>query len=187
MATLEGLLRGGRVYRGGGYLPFTQPPYRGGYPFTASRGFNLTPNGLLSLALTARTISPLRRPLPSTQLSQYEDRRLWHPDGVYAWPKSKVEKYPRITLGSEYIPGPYEPYWAPRYPDPRRSINWPDMARKSIRLAPATNQWSWEDPYKMIICLKRKMRREIMHALHLAGKTGFKKPKYTQFSYVRCF
>lgn len=186
MRSLNTLLRGRGVYRGAGYTPFSQPPFRGHYPI-APRGFSLTTNGLKSQAVSAGKIALLRARQPRSTLSLYEDRRLWHPQGALAWPKSKVEKYPRIMDQSNYQPGPYEPSWPPRYPNPKQPIPWKQMAKKSILNAPATTQWSWEHPYKMVICLKRKMRREVMNALGFAGKSGFKKPRYSQFSYVRCY
>ena len=39
---------------------------------------------------------------------------------------------------------------------------------------------------KALVCAKRKMRTEVMHAKNHAGKGGQKKPRYTPQSKIRC-
>lgn len=88
-----------------------------------------------------------------------------------------------------------EPFFPPRKPkvpyrgplkEPRGHDFFPgdslDRRLNITRLSPL----SWENPYDMLICLKRKMRREVMHALGIAGSHKIRKPRYTQFSFVRC-
>lgn len=190
MSLLSSILRGARgaaMGRRGSspYRPFTQPPYRGRYPFkSASRVYPYNTNVLLPYVVSTSTKSALRRaPASQSTLSLYEDRRLWHPLGKNAFPKSITESYPSITSYSPPVVIP-PPDW--RRVTVPRPIPWKKMADESMHLAPATTTLNWENPWKMIICLKRKMRRELMHAMGMAGKKNFKKPKYTQFSYVRC-
>lgn len=197
---LEKLLRSRLVRQG--YLPFSQPRYRGSMPFSPPRGHlvwagsEIRPfvNGLVGLGISRRprgisgttnavpTGKSLRVARPVLPLHMYEDRRLWHPEGAAAYPVSMVSKTPRIMDQSEIDPDVWR-----RIHKPLRSIPWTKMARESMHLAPATTVWGWDNPSKMIICLKRKIRREIMHAFGMSGKTGFKKPRFTQFSYVRCY
>lgn len=180
--SLESLIRGSRGRLVRSYLPFSEPPYRGNYPFKRPRVVNFDTNALFFLNSTINQNPALRVASPRSTNYLYEDRRVWHPSGSDAWPVSTFESNPRVTDSSVIDPD----IWR-RIHKPLKKIDWAGEAKKSWRLAPATTKWTWEDPYKMIICLKRKMRREVMNALGWAGKTGFKKPKYTQFSYVRCF
>lgn len=157
------------------------------------------------LSLTTNKNSLLRRrPASKNTNSIYEDRRQWHPDGVYAYPKSKTQSYPTLVDYSwpSWPQDPFDPYHPLRDPfGPKIDVPYrykgplktpkghdyfvgdnPNNSLGFTRKAPL----GWENPWDMLICLKRKMRREIMHALGIAGKKNFKKPRYTQFSYVRC-
>lgn len=182
MGLLNQLVRSSRpLYRAPRYL--TQSRYTGTFPLgSARRASLLSPNGpLYALRLVSNSPLPARK----SNLSVYEDRRLWHPQGALAWPRSMTESYPTVLDRS--IPEIDPNVWKKISTPPKTALPWRKMARESQILAPSHRGFGWEDPWKMIICLKRKMRREIMHATGLAGKTGFKKPTYTQYSYVRCF
>lgn len=188
MGLIRDLLRSKKGWRGvtrgrPTYVPYgTAPRYKGGYPFGAPRGVSTTTsNSFLPWTLATKPSYLLRA--RSSPLSLYEDRRLWHPLGANAWPRSITSSDPRIVE----FPTPRPDIWRKIGTYPKPGLPWKKMARESQKYAPVTTKLTWEDPYKMIICLKRKARREIMNALGMAGKTGFKKPKYTQFSYVKCF
>lgn len=181
---LKGGSRGVRRVRKS-YHPFSEPPYRGRYPFKGAPRGTLATSNAAPLGASLFALHALRA-RPTSTLSLYEDRRLWHPLGkAQAFPVSKKSKAPRI-VDTFSLPDETESDRFKRIKVPR-TIPWEKMARESIRLAPATNRWTWENPYEMIICLKRKMRREVLNAMGLAGQTGFKKPKYNQFSHVKCF
>lgn len=186
MGLLNSILRGARGVRvRPRHYPFSTPRYTGRYPFkSALRGTSATSNA--HLAAIAVLNSALQRQPTKSTLSLYEDRRLWHPLGkANAFPISGLSKAPRI-VDTFSLPDETESDRFKRIKMPR-PIPWGKMARESIKYAPATNKWTWENPYEMVVCLKRKMRREVINALGLAGKTGFKKPKYNQFSHVKCF
>lgn len=191
MALLDQILRR-RGFRGVRYNPFSQPPYRGRYPLPPPRGISSTTNIPSSWSPASKLLVLRGRPASTNYL--YEDRRLWHPLGVNAFPKSKIQSYPSIT---DRLYDPYREYGPPRTPagEPLKLIpskkhpsGWtylPD--RPGVLEKARLSNYGFEHPWQTIICLKRKMRREVMNALGYAGKSGFKKPKYTQFSYVRCF
>lgn len=132
---------------------------------------------------------------PKSTLYLYEDRRLWHPLGKNAFPKSKKQAYPRVV---DYTPLPISPIETDPFPSKRPRLPYRGVLPipKGHDYFPGTNPGnyldmraspvSWENPYDMIICLKRKIRREMMHALGIAGSHKIRYPKYTQFSFVRC-
>lgn len=175
MSTLDYLIRR-RVARS--YYPFSQPSYRGTYPLGSARRVSPwitnTPS-ILRLLVTKTVLSS-----PKSSLNLYEDRRLYHPEGKYRPAVSLVESYPTLT---ETSPNPL------RHKPRRIGGDLVNPTSGEILSFGAFDPFkiSWSNPWKMAICLKRKMRREVMHALGMAGKTGFKKPKFTQYSYVKCF
>lgn len=203
MGLLNTILRGARGARQGSraarYLPFSEPPFRGNYPLRATRGLSGTTNGLSLGHLPIKNLSPLRS--PTLPLYLYEDRRLWHPEGANAYPKSIKQAYPRtidktpLNIWPEDPYTPYhpmrDPFYKPQRPPSilpfRKGTDYVSPRDKNLNITRATPV-SWENPYDMIICLKRKIRRELMHALGYSGKQirKFRKPKYTQFSFVRC-
>lgn len=197
----RGAYRSGRAGRR--YNPFSEPPYRGGYPFSRTpRGTSATTNDYY-LASQANQNYSLRASR-NQPLYLYEDRRQWHPLGANAFPKSKRQAYPLLTDKTPLRIWPHDPY-TPYHPDldpfrrnpirtpyrgplktPRGHDYYKALDQKNLNIT-RSSPLSWENPYDMIICLKRKIRREMMHALGLAGKAGqFRKPVYTQFSFVRC-
>lgn len=178
------------------YLPFTQPRYRGTYPFikNSQRVIFLNTNRMATLRPSPLSQKNLLLANYVSPLSLYEDRRRWSPYQV-APARSMVESYPRIVEKSpRWKHGiPYNPETGeiqklvPSKIDPsgyRYITDRPGVLEK-FRLQPWKQ--AFENPWKVIICLKRKMRKEVMNALGYAGNTGFKKRKFNQYSYVRCF
>jgi hypothetical protein len=41
-------------------------------------------------------------------------------------------------------------------------------------------------PQRAIVCARRKQRKEVMHAIKRAGKSGQKRPTRNQFSHIKC-
>lgn len=175
------------------YRPYgTLPRYRGKYPFPTPRGIKATTNAFSPASATSKLYA-LRASSPRSTNYLYEDRRLWTPKGQ-DWPRSKTTSNTRVT---DRYADPYREYGPPRTPfgeplklvpskvDPSGWTYIPD--RPGVLEKAKYSNYGFENPWKVIICLKRKMRREVMNALGYAGKTGFQKPKYTQFSYVRCY
>jgi hypothetical protein len=201
MSELTRLL-GGRGVRGG-YKPFTSPPWSGGYPFRPRDASAIANVFSKSLAFKYAGTT-LRAGTISTPLRYFEDRRLYHPEGVNAWPKSKTEKYPRyidkqkmfeplpIFPDDPFFPVRKKPKPASIEPHPRDPLyplwrlkhrgNALPMRINSIPMA------TWERPLDMVICLKRKIRREMIHVVRRALGSKFKPRSrhMTQFSYVRC-
>lgn len=127
-----------------------------------------------------------------------EDRRTYHPLGDIRPARSLVESYP--AMFENVVPQRFTPFWrgtpydpktgeiqrlVPSKVDPSGWTYIPD--RPGVLEKARHGRYAFENPWKVIICLKRKMRREIMHAMGMAGKTGFRSPRFTQYSYVRCF
>lgn len=66
---------------------------------------------------------------------------------------------------------------------PRRKIDWRPRVLNQFAIAPW--QYGFKNPSKVYICIKRKIRREIAHALGFAG-SSVKHPRFNYYSRVRC-
>lgn len=42
------------------------------------------------------------------------------------------------------------------------------------------------DPARVLVCARRRMRREVLHARGIAGGTGFRSPRFNFWSNVSC-
>lgn len=176
MADLLGsILRRSRIRP---YLPFTEPRFRGSYPLPKPRRvFTLNTN---PLSLSVFHPNHLNRLSLANPLKLYEDRRLWHPEGANALPRSKVQFRTRLLEVPPNFEG--DDVYNPRTGEL--------IYTKSSQLSQKTfSPWKmgFDNPWKTIICLKRKIRREVLMALGYQGAISTKKPRWTQFSYVRCF
>lgn len=187
MATLGQLLR-----RRVSYYPFSERSYRGSYPLGSARRAFFGSTNRLSPWLPAIQKSLLFSPKTSLPLYLYEDRRLYHPEGVNRRARSLTESYPQIVERRPWRPvGPHYPKVDPRgvpqklVPSRTDPSGWTYIADKPSVL----EKWrlGHEDPWKVIICLKRKIRKEVMHAFGYAGGRGYKTPIFTKESLVRCF
>lgn len=46
--------------------------------------------------------------------------------------------------------------------------------------------FSFSDPRRVIICVRRKIRKEVLHALRKSGRSGQRRPRRTTYSNIRC-
>lgn len=150
-------------------------------------------------------MSNMQNRLRRNPLSLYEDRRQYHPLGVFRPARSLAESYPAMGERVRVLPGPNSPlrerpYWRTKRSVPMRSAPytsptgplpswWPktlDFRPRVLhqaRLAPI--QYGFMNPDKVIICIKRKIRKEIMHALGMAGNP-VSGPHFNAYSHIRC-
>lgn len=188
---LEGGLRGAKRSRAARfsfptYVTSQTPVFPRNYFSNTLRDTTAIANALLIARIGASAL--IKRPVPLQGLSVYEDRRRWHPDAI-APARSTREFIPQM--------GERLPTHDPLTPAIRRRINteplpawWPrspfqkPRVLQQARLAPI--QYGFMHPRKVIICLKRKIRREIAHALGFAGSSHNKKPRFNNYSYIRC-
>lgn len=101
---------------------------------------------------------------------EFEDRRYWHPEGSSA-PASSFDS-PRHRL---FVP---RQNYIGRVQGSR-----PSRAQKffypSARIA-------FRNPSRVLVCVRRGIRREVMHATGFAGKVGQKRPRRGPYSSIRC-
>lgn len=95
-------------------------------------------------------------------LQQIEDRRTWHPDGTHRPARSFTRSTHRLTA-------PYDPSEA-----------------FGISFDRPTYKIGFLNPNRVLICVRRKIRRQVLHAFRIAGGSGFKKPRFSEYSRISC-
>lgn len=119
-------------------------------------------NNIANRRLPRSTIKIYRRREP---LTVYEDRRKWHPEGTRAPARSFSSTRHRLrAVLPKRVQGTFS----------LSSLYSPPIAV------------GFREPNRVLICVRRQIRREVLHAKRIAGGSGFKKPKYNEYSRVRC-
>jgi len=106
------------------------------------------------------TSSPTRQWDLSDYLLSIEDRRTSHPDGPVRAPRSTRAFHVNYQLAA-----------------PRQNKSNPWDVPSGIQ---------FEDPSRVLICIRRKQRKEVLHALKKTGKSGQKRPRRNHYSEVLC-
>lgn len=188
MALLERLLR--RSFYS--YKPFSQksiqlgkyvraPWYRYADSSLAGRdAFVITNSFLTSRAVLQKPLLH-RKPEINTGI---EDLRRWLP-----YPKAtNVYGQQVVPTDLTQTPPPYNPFERmKKYEEKLKAHPWRISDKAQTQVEVGGWEFGFRNPDLTWICLKRKMRKEIMHALGLSGKRNMKHPTYNQWSKVKCF
>lgn len=113
-----------------------------------------------------RSVLP-SRPSP-VDLRLFEDRRHYHPDPVRP-ANSFTRTRHRLKLYTN---------------QPRQSSHSP--SRINVYTPSVAVGVGFDRPRRVLVCVRRKQRREVIFAKNKHGKSGQKKPKFNRFSKVRC-
>lgn len=123
---------------------------------------------------------PLRRAIYQKQvqakrdtLRQYEDRRTFHPQGPQRSARSFSSFHHRLRVAGIPI---VETNRDAGYQQNFISGNFDALPYRI----------GFVKPERILICVRRKIRREVLHALKIAGGRGFKRPTFNEYSSVRC-
>lgn len=90
-------------------------------------------------------------------LRDIEDRRLWHPD-------------------------PFRPAATFTAALPRLDV--PKSSKKKGVVVPRSV--GFVEPHRVLVCVRRTVRKQVMHAMGKAGKRGQKKPRRNAYSEISC-
>lgn len=123
-----------------------------------------------------RPVQPIRpvvitRPL---DLRVIEDRRTFHPDPIRPAlnVRSQVHRLVAPKVGARSARKSPSRKSSFSYSKPQAIFN-----RKAVM---------FQEPKKVLVCVRRKQRAEVLHATKRTGKGGQRKPRYNRFSDVRC-
>lgn len=125
---------------------------------------------------TSHAISNHRLPLPVAfqPLRVIEDRRTWHPEGPRRPARSfnssrhRLKAAPSSIQRTAQVP-------SGRFANPLK-----------IWDTPATHQVAFERPQSVLVCVRRKIREQVLHALNKTGKRGQKRPRFSYYSSIKC-
>lgn len=107
---------------------------------------------------------------PLSVLRLFEDRRFFHPEGVQAPARS----FTRLSHRLEFRAGPLRVSYRP--------------TRVAMGLENPYPSWKigFVKPKEVLICVRRRIRRQVMHAFKIAGRSGLGGPRYNAYSKVSC-
>lgn len=123
--------------------------------------------------LLDRLVSSIRP--RSVGFTPIEDRRTWHPEGSWRPARSFNQSRHRLVVGTV---------------GPQRNVNGSASRRLSTRFSfqspPAAVAFGRPD--SVLVCVRRKMRREVMHALQKTGRGRGrqKRPRRNWTSGISC-
>lgn len=109
-----------------------------------------------------------RMSIPSySGLKMIEDRRTFHPQGIYRPARSFHRSQHRLVSHVQTVP----------------TYN---RTRGVYRVLSMARPVAFEAPRSVLVCVRRKRRSEVLHALGHTGKRGQRKPRQSYFSSIRC-
>lgn len=116
--------------------------------------------------------SLVRSPVKSEVLREYEDRRYWDPEGKAAPAHSFNKPRHRLTLVRQA---------------PRRSVlpqgRYSQDFAQNVGLASAV---AFREPSRVLICVRRQRRREVLHAFRRVGHGSGGRPRFNYYSKISC-
>jgi len=119
------------------------------------------------------TYFPRRTELLGTPfLREVEDRRAWYPSDVapatgYSPARTFSGRPARLRVQTPV----------------RRSEA---RFRPLVRLSYPSARIGFQEPRDVVICVRRSRRREVLHALGVAGSRGLRRPRRNAFSAITC-
>lgn len=120
--------------------------------------------------------------LPTKKVDRYsrllrlaEDRRTYHPDKMA---RTAATFFGRRAL--RLLPSPVR--------KTQRAVAVTGKSVYELYTDPETvpSAFRFAQPKNIPICVRRKIRREVLHAFRIAGKTGLGAPHYNEYSKVTC-
>lgn len=102
-----------------------------------------------------------------SDLSEIEDRRRWHPEGEFSPARGYSKLSTTLTRSTP-------------------NVNRPNPRPKSARLFISDLKETFTEPKRVAICVRRQIRKEVLHALRQTGGTGQNRPTYNANSMVSC-
>lgn len=123
-------------------------------------------------------VSLLRPPLAADSISmrarrlmlEAEDRRQYHPESEFA-PAKRLDGRPTRGVRVATVPK-------------KRTVGVRKIRVYRENILPW--QVAFKDPKRLLVCIRRRIRREVLHAFKLTGKGSGSAKRFNQFSGIRC-
>lgn len=108
------------------------------------------------------------------KLSQIEDRRTWHPQGKTRPARSFQSSQHKLKIATN------------RHTSPR-STNPVHLKKAAARAAALPHRVQFDAPQKVLICVRRQQRKQVLFALRKTGKGArAKRHRQSYFSSIGC-
>ena len=102
----------------------------------------------------------------SSPLTEVEDRRNWNPDGILSPARSISKPRHRLKVAD------------------RKYNN--DVFSNLRNVSQTKGVITFQAPQKVAICIRRKIRKEVLFATNKGGKVGQRRPKRNSYSSISC-
>lgn len=104
-------------------------------------------------------------------LSEIEDRRRYHPLGRDTYPQSvKYRKATDLIARGRKV----------------QSSHQTNNFATTMFDQDVPQRLGFRIPDQVAVCIRRKIRRQVIHAFDIAGRRGLSGPKYNNYSKIRC-
>jgi len=115
------------------------------------------------------------------------DRRFYHPDGMRA-PLAVTSRLSSRLVQRSYVPSRLLYRSSPSRVFSRSSNA---VSARNVRSRRNLSLYSpsavaFKAPSRVLLCVRRQQRKEVMHAYSFAGKSGQRSPRRNQWSHIRC-
>lgn len=146
---------------------------------------------LITTATTRRAGVPKAVPPLSfnRSLLAIEDRRLFHPQGKAAPARGSFRSATQLVVPRSSVsstrwvePTPSNPIVPWRKNPYIHSVGEP----YAFPNAKFPYSLAFRAPNRMAICLRRSIRRNVLHAFGVAGSVNLRPPKYSEYSRIKC-
>lgn len=106
------------------------------------------------------------------------------PRSIFQRLPGQLELFPLSEVDDRrtYHPSRHRP--APSFSRPRHRLKVPSLLQNPLAGTKALVTFS--APQNVLICVRRKIRKEVMHAFKKAGKTGQRRPRRNAYSSISC-
>lgn len=120
----------------------------------------------LGLSVTRTRRSPLFDFTP-WELEAPQDLREWHPDPAGSLPRTVTGQRARLVV----------------HPPGKRASG---RSRPFQAHSPVPHAIGFHAPHRVWICIRRRIRKQVLHAFGIAGSRGLRRPRRNQWSGVFC-
>lgn len=111
-------------------------------------------------------------PVPYNRLRLYEDRRYWHPEGLYSPARSFSQSRHRLRHTTQ--------------PRPRGARLNKQYNPSRLNFGTLSHRIGFRNPDRVLICVRRQQRREVLHARRKTGRRGQRRPRFNWYSKISC-